>query len=133
VKCRTVGRDYRCGGQNPPSRLTPLFFSSFSPPRAPRSACWGLAAQITRGVSLSSDEPNTAVIPIVVWRGVGPCNHHGFVNHFSLREISCDNPCHTLSKRELRDNSHTTLTAVNDDISNRRVVVMTPTGLSRLF
>ena len=126
---------------NHPLQTTPLSFSSFSPPRAPSMHLGGSRCSLTiakkeiacgaifllaMGQFLRSDEPNAAVISIIVRRGVGPSNHHWLVNRLAFRQIASDDPCHALSERELRDNSHSTLATVNHDVSDGSVIIMAP-------
>ena len=82
---------------------------------------------LTAGQFLHSDEPNAAVISIIVRRGVGPSNHHWLVDCLAFRQIASDDPCHALGERELRDNSHSTLAMVNHGVSDGSVIIVTPT------
>ena len=81
---------------------------------------------LASGQLLRSDEPNTAVVPIIVWRVVCPSNHHWLVDGFAFRQIPSNDPCHTLCEWELRDNSHTTLATVDHDVSDGGVIIVAP-------
>ena len=66
------------------------------------------------------------MISVIIWGRTAPSNHHWLVNLLAFRQIASDDPCHALSERELRDNSHSTLATVNHDVSDGSVIIMAP-------
>ena len=75
---------------------------------------------------LGTEEPNAAVVAIIVRSSITPCDHHWLVYRGALRQITSNYPRHALRKGKLRDNTHAAFASINNLIPDWGIKIVTP-------